>query len=154
MDRIWSPNLDSSIVTGIAQCGQCKNFGGTHLHSLLDPITRRHPFKLLVGDYLSMPNGKGGYHTIGLYLDTYSQHVWAFKYKSAGSAKTTSDALSRMFHSFVPAETFMSDGGKHFDNNEVRDLCRKWVRPFTSFPHIHHGSMDWWKVLTRFYYTF
>ena len=31
-----------------------------------------------------------------------------------------------MFHSFVPAETFMSDGGKHFDNNEVRDLCRKW----------------------------
>ena len=75
MDRIWSPNLDSSIVTGIAQCGRCKNFGGTHLHSLLDPITRRHPFKLLVGDYLSMPNGKGGYHTIGLYLDTYSQHV-------------------------------------------------------------------------------
>ena len=126
MDRIWCPNLDNSIITGIARCGQCKNFGGTHLHALLDPITRRHPFELLVGDYLSMPNGKGGYHTIGLYLDTYSQHVWAFKYKSAGTAKTTSDALSRIFQDFVPAETFMSDGGKHFDNNEVRALCNKW----------------------------
>lgn len=126
MDSVWSPNLDSSIVAGISQCGQCKNFGGTHLHALLNPITRRHPFELLVGDYLSMPSGKGGYHTIGLYLDTYSQHVWAFKYKTAGSAKTTADALTRIFQGFVPAETFMSDGGKHFDNNEVRDLCNKW----------------------------
>ena len=72
-----------------------------------DPITRRHPFELLVGDYLSMPNGKGGYHTIGLYLDTYSQHVWAFKYKTAGSAKTTVSTLSRVFQDFVPAETFI-----------------------------------------------
>ena len=126
MDRIWSPNLNASIITAITQYGPCKNFGGTHLHSLLEPITRRHPFELLVGDYLSMPNGKGGYHTIGLYLDTYSQHVWAFKYKSAGTAKTTVDALSRIFQDFVAAETFMSDGGKHFDNNEVRATCSKW----------------------------
>ena len=126
MDRIWSPNLDASIVTGISQCGRCKNFGGVHLHALLNPITRRHPFELLVGDYLSMPVGKGGYHTIGLYLDTYSQHVWAFKYKTAGSAKTTVGALSRIFQDFTPAETFMTDGGKHFDNNEVREICSKW----------------------------
>ena len=96
MDCIWSPNLDASIVTAITQCGPCKNFRGTHLHSLLEPITRRHPFELLVGDYLSMPNGKGGYHTIGLYLDTYSQHIWAFKYKSARTVKTTVDC----YHAF------------------------------------------------------
>lgn len=126
MDRIWSPKLDASIIAGITQCGQCKNFGGVHLHSLLKPITRRHPFELLVGDYLSMPNGKGGYHTIGLYLDTYSQHVWAFKLKSAGTAKTTVDALSRIFQDFTAAETFMTDGGKHFDNTNVRTTCEKW----------------------------
>ena len=96
------------------------------MHSLLNPITRRHPFKLLVGDYLSMPTGKGGYHTIGLYLDTYSQHVWAFKHKTARSAKTTVSALHRIFQDFIPAETFMTDGGKHFDNNEVRDICKDW----------------------------
>ena len=126
MDRIWCPGLDSSILAGIALCGRCRNFGGTHIHSLLNPITRRHPFELLVGDYLSMPMGKGGYHTVGLYLDTYSQHVWAFKYKTAGSAKTTVGALTRIFQDFAPAETFMSDGGKHFDNNEVRSACEEW----------------------------
>ena len=126
MDHIWSPGLDASIVKGITDCGVCKNFGGMHLHSLLDPITRRHPLELLVGDYLSLPSGKGGYHTVGLYLDTFSQHVFGFMYKTAGSAKTTIDSLNSMFHSFAPWETFMSDGGKHFDNKEVQALCKKW----------------------------
>ena len=125
LDRIWSPGLDASIIKGITNCGVCKNFGGKHLHSLLDPITRRHPFELLVGDYLSLPTGKGGFHTVGLYLDTYSQHVFGYKYKMAGSAKTTVDSLDRIFHGFAPWETFMTDGGRHFDNKEVRELCEK-----------------------------
>lgn len=29
-------------------------------------------------------------------------------------------------HSFTPAEVFMSDGGKHFKNNEVSQCCEKW----------------------------
>jgi transposase InsO family protein len=126
LDRVWSPGLDASIVKGIVDCGHCKNFGGAHLNSLLDPITRRHPFELLVGDYLSLPAGKGGYHTAGLYLDTFSQHIFGYKYKTAGSAKTTLDSLERTFRTFAPWETFMSDGGKHFDNKEVREACEKW----------------------------
>lgn len=94
-----------------------------HLHSLLDPITRRHPFELLVGDYLLLPAEKGGYHTVGLYLDTFSQHVFGYKYKIAGSGKTR---LEKIFQGFAPSETFMSDRGKHFDNKEVRELCDKW----------------------------
>jgi hypothetical protein len=91
--------------------------------SITQPITRRHPFELLVGDYLSMPVGKGGYHTIGLYLDTFSQHIWAFKYKSAGTAKTTIDALSTIGRHFVAPETLMTDGGSHFNNEAVRKFC-------------------------------
>ncbi|OJT14782.1 Retrovirus-related Pol polyprotein from transposon 297, partial [Trametes pubescens] len=126
MDKYWSPKLDASILDGIKHCAKCKNFGATHLHSLLDPITRRHPFELLVGDYLSLPDGKGGFKNVGVYLDTFSQHVWAFKYKTAGTAKTTNDALRQIFHGFVPPETFMTDGGKHFDNQDVRAFCREW----------------------------
>jgi transposase InsO family protein len=82
----------------------------------------------LVGDYLSLPTGKGGFHTVGLYLDTFSQHIFGYKYKTAGSAKkeTTRDSLEKTFHGFAPWETFMSDGGKHFDNKDVRELCHKW----------------------------
>ena len=52
--------------------------------------------------------------------------MWTFKYKTASSAKMTVDTLPKIFQGFVPAETFMSDGGKHFDNNEVHEMCSKW----------------------------
>ena len=126
LDKIHTPNIDQSIVKAIADCPRCKNFGGTHLHALLQPITRRHPFELLVGDYLSMPPGKGGYHTIGLYLDTFTQHIWGYKFKTAGTGKTTVKSLEDIYSNFAPSEVFMSDGGKHFKNTEVKQCCEKW----------------------------
>ena len=126
MDRYHSPKLDESIIKAIMDCARCKNFGGTHLHSLLQPITRRHPFELLVGDYLSLPVGKGGYHTAGVYLDTCSQHVWGYKFKTHGSTTTTNRSLDDIFHNFAPPETFMADGGKHFKNREVAENCERW----------------------------
>lgn len=95
------------------------------LHSLLEPITRRHPFELLVGDYLTLPKAQG-YNTVGVYLDTFSQHIWAFKYKSTGTAKTTVNSLSQIFRNFTASETFMSDGGRHFNNTVVQEFCAKW----------------------------
>jgi transposase InsO family protein len=124
LDQINSPNLDLSILKAIQACTQCKNFGPTRLNALLQPITRRHPFELMVGDYLSMPPGKGGYHTIGLYLDAFSQHAWAFKYKTAGTAKTTVDAIRTISNNFIAPETFMTDGGSHFNNIMVREFCQ------------------------------
>jgi hypothetical protein len=79
-----------------------------------------------VGDYLSLPTGKGGYHTVGLYLDTFTQHIWGFKFKTAGTGKTTVKLLEEIYSGFAPAEVFMSDGGKHFKNNEVWQCCEKW----------------------------
>jgi hypothetical protein len=79
-----------------------------------------------VGDYLSMPTGKGGYHTVGLYLDTFSQHIFGYKHKTAGTAKTTVLALEDVTFNFAPSQAFMTDGGKHFANTEVKKFCEKW----------------------------
>jgi len=126
LDRIHCPGLDANIVSAILNCACCKNFGGTFLHSLLNPITRRHPFELLVGDYLSMPMGKGGFNNVGLYLDTYSQHVWGFMFKKPGSGSTMVKSLTNIFHNFAPSETFMTDGASHFNCEEVENFCTGW----------------------------
>jgi len=126
MDRIWCPGLNAIILDAIEDCVRCKNFGTTHIHSLLEPITRHHPFELLVGDYLSLPAGKGGFKTLGVYLDVYSQHVWAPKFKTAGSAKTTVDSLQPIFRNFAAPETFMTDGATHFKNMKVKAFCAEW----------------------------
>ena len=110
LDCIWSPGLNSSILAGIKDGPYCKNFGSMHTHVLLEPITCHHPFELVVRDYLSLPKGFGGYRTVGLYLDMYSQHVWGFKYEVISSTKTMKDTLEKIFHKFVPSEVFMTDG--------------------------------------------
>ena len=92
LDRIYSPMLDASITKVIMECGCCKGFRGMHLHALLALITRRRPFELVVGDYLSMPTGKGGFTKIGLFADVFSQKRWAFKYKLA-AGRNTVDSL-------------------------------------------------------------
>ena len=126
MDCYHSPKLDELIVKAITDCARCKNFGGMHLHSLLQPSTRCHLFKLLVGDYLSLPVGKGGNHTVGLYLDTCSQHVWGYKFKTHRTATTTNRSLNNIFHNFAPPETFMVDGGRHIKSQEVAKNCEHW----------------------------
>jgi hypothetical protein len=110
LDRIFSPFLDASVTAAIRECGRCKNFGASHLHALLQPIVRRRPFELLVGDYTSMPLGKGGFSKIGLYADVFSRKPFAFKAKSA-SGKTTVDSLNRIANTFMAPDVFMSDGG-------------------------------------------
>ncbi|TFY76260.1 hypothetical protein EWM64_g7752 [Hericium alpestre] len=126
MDCVCSPGLDASIMAAIKECPQCKNYGALHLHVLFEPVTCHHPFELLVGDYLSMPKATGKFHTVGLFLDTFSQHIWAFKFTVSGSAKTTMSCLHNIFQNFISPETFMSDNGSHFKNAEVRTFCEKW----------------------------
>ena len=75
---------------------------------------------------MSMPMGKGRYHTLGLFLNTFSQHLWVTKFKLAGTAKTTVDSLTSIFNNFTALETFMTDGGRHFDNELVKSYCAKW----------------------------
>jgi hypothetical protein len=153
LDRIWSPGLDASIVKGITDCGVCKNFEGTYLHALLDPITRCHLLELLVGDYFFLPTGKGGYHMVGLYLDTYSQHIFGYKYKTAGSAKTTMDSLDKTFHAYAPWETFMSDGVNILTTKTYESYVKNGGQKLTSSPRTHHGSMASSKELTSYFYT-
>ena len=77
----------------ITECSCCRNFGPRHINSLLWPIKRREPFDLICADYLSLPTGKGGFKTILLLIDTFSNFIWAYKLKSTGMGKTTLSAL-------------------------------------------------------------
>jgi hypothetical protein len=125
LDKITSPKMDQSITKAILDCGKCKAFGTTHLHSLLEPITRRHPFELMVADTLSMPKGKGSYIKLGLWMDVYSQRVWVSKLKTAATGKTSKKSYSDICDLFTSSETLMTDGGPEFDNKELREECSR-----------------------------
>ena len=95
---------------------------------ILGAPTSMHYYSQLLDSthYLSMPAGKGGYHMSRLYLDVASQHVWGDRLKTHRSTKTTVKSLNDICHNFAPSEAFQTDGGKHFDNQEVDLACGQW----------------------------
>ena len=119
----WIPWIDKSITTAITECGRCKAFGGSHLAALLEPIMRWHPWELMIGDYLSIPMGKGGFHTIGLYMDVYSQKIFRFKFTAYRMTATTISSLNWIQHTYWMPEVFMADGRSHFAGHDVAEWC-------------------------------
>jgi hypothetical protein len=122
-DHFFWPGMDRDSRQAILECPRCKNFGPAHINALLQPIKRSQLFALAMGDYLSLPDGKGGFKTVGLYIDAYSQFLFYTKLKAAGTGKATVGSLHRICSDYATPAAFMSDGGSHFDNREVDDFC-------------------------------
>ena len=72
-----------------------------------------------------MPIGKGGFHTIGLYMDVYSQKIFGFKFTTHGSTATTISSLDKIRQTYRMPKVFMADGGTHFSGHQVADWCTK-----------------------------
>jgi hypothetical protein len=90
---------------------------------LLQPIKRQQPFDLVCADYLSLPRGKGGWKTVLLTIDMFSDFVWAPKLRSNGSGKASIEGLNDIVQNYNSPETYMADGGSHFKNEEVTVYC-------------------------------
>ena len=70
-----------------------------------------------------MPIGKGGFHTIGLYMDVYSQKIFGHKFTTYGTMATTIASLDKICCAYRMPEVFMVDGGSHFMGHDVAEWC-------------------------------
>ncbi|QRW11147.1 Retrovirus-related Pol polyprotein from transposon opus [Ceratobasidium sp. AG-Ba] len=118
--RFHWPRLRQHATEAVTTCPRCKNFGPRLLSALLKPITRARPFDLLVGDYVALPEGHGGFKTVLVIVDVYSRYLFAFPSRKPGTGRFTVDALEKISNLLLTPKTFMADGGKHFDCDEVR----------------------------------
>ncbi|QRW08776.1 Retrovirus-related Pol polyprotein from transposon opus [Ceratobasidium sp. AG-Ba] len=127
------PRMRQHATEAVTTCPRCKNFGPRLLSALLRPITRARPFDLLVGDYVSLPEGYGGYKTVLVLVDVYSRYLFAFPSKKPGTGKFTVDALTKVSDLIAKPKSFMADGGSHFDCDEVRRWCEsQGTQPLTT----------------------
>ena len=67
------------------------------------------PFDLVSADYLSLLTGKGGFKTVLLITDTFSNFVWVYKLKSAGTGKMMLMGLQDLCLHYRQLDTFMTD---------------------------------------------
>lgn len=88
------PSLRKDATDAVTTCPQCKNFVPRLRAAQLQPITRARPFDLVVGDYLALPTGHGGFKTVLLLVDVYSRFLFTFPFREPGTGKTTVDSLT------------------------------------------------------------
>ena len=69
-----------------------------------------------------MPIGCSGFHTIGLFMDVYSQKIFGYKFTGYGTAATT---LNRIRQTYQMPEVFMADGGSHFAGHAMGEWCHE-----------------------------
>ncbi|QRW10689.1 Retrovirus-related Pol polyprotein from transposon opus [Ceratobasidium sp. AG-Ba] len=118
--RYHWPRLRHHATEAATSCPRCKNFGPRLLSALLKPITRARPFDLLVGDYVALPEGHGGFKTVLVLVDVYSRYLFAFASRKPGTGRFTVDALDKLSQLLLTPRSFMADRGKHFDCVEVK----------------------------------
>ena len=118
-------NMQHLAVEVIMECAQCKGFGIRRINALLSPIMRRYPFELLAGDYLKLPKGFGRKKNVSLYIDIHSQYVWVQSFNHDGTGASTVQTLWHICDEFTTPAEFMSDGGSHFDCEEVCAFAEK-----------------------------
>ncbi|KAG9123419.1 hypothetical protein FRC07_014963 [Ceratobasidium sp. 392] len=130
------PRMRFHATEAVTTCPRCKNFGPRLLSALLRPITRAKPFDLIVGDYVSLPEGHGGFKTVLVLIDVYSRYLFAFASRKPGTGKFTVDALTKVSDLIAKPKSFMADGGSHFDCDEVRHWCEgNGTHPLTTPPY-------------------
>ncbi|QRV83692.1 Retrovirus-related Pol polyprotein from transposon [Ceratobasidium sp. AG-Ba] len=134
--RFFWPELRRDVIEAVTTCPRCKNFGPRLLSAHMQPITRARPFDLLVGDYVSLPAGHGGFKTVLVLVDVYSRFLFTFPLKGPGTGKFTVDGLTKISDILLAPCTFMADGGSHFDCEEVREwAAARGVQPLKTPPY-------------------
>ncbi|KAM0791027.1 hypothetical protein ACM66B_004325 [Microbotryomycetes sp. NB124-2] len=78
--------------------------------------------QILSMDYMSLP-AAAGYKLVLVIIDYFTQYIWAYKFKTAGTGKTTIKSLTDLFRIFGQPEVLLSDNGSHFANREVEAFC-------------------------------
>ncbi|QRV78795.1 Retrovirus-related Pol polyprotein from transposon [Ceratobasidium sp. AG-Ba] len=119
--RYFWPTLRKDATDAVVTCPRCKNFGPRLRSAHLQPITRAKPFDLLVGDYVSMPTGHEGFKTVLLLVDVYSRYIFTFPSRKPGTGRFTVNSLTKVSEWLLTPSSFMADGGRHFDCDEVKD---------------------------------
>ena len=89
---MW-PNMRKHIEEIILRCEHCLQFGAKMQRFLLRSVSRFKVFDTIALDYLSMPRADTGELVILVAIDVYSKFIWAWPFKTQGSAETTIAAL-------------------------------------------------------------
>ena len=117
-------------------CGRYDGFVSTH--TLLEPLTKGHPFELVV---VNTPpaESKGRYHKNWPWM--YTQRGWVTKLKSMATRKQSRKGHGNICNLFTASKKLLVDEGPEFHNKELTEECTKRGTKLEIFPSCSPASL-------------
>jgi hypothetical protein len=120
-DRIYSPEVSNGSVAKSIACTIESHdtieitdlYSVGHQHTTKSQLEHREAIPFIHWIELEGPQGE----------IVWIRALFDDGAKTSGNAKSMIESLKGIFSAFAPSETFMADGGKHFNNNAVRTFC-------------------------------
>ena len=123
-ERFYWPTLYRDTVQHLESCRKCLLRKSKVPRAELVPIPVSRPMELVHLDYLCLEPCKGKIENVLVVTDHFTKYAQAFPTKSQ-TASTTAQVLWNNFicHYGFP-EKFISDQGRNFESDLIKDLCR------------------------------
>ena len=117
-------------------CGRYDGFVSTH--TLLEPLTKGHPFELVVVD-TPPAESNGRYHKNWAWM--YTQRGWVTKLKSMATHKQSRKGHGNICNLFTASKKLLVDEGPEFHNKELTEECTKRGTKLEIFPSCSPASL-------------
>ncbi|EPQ30438.1 uncharacterized protein PFL1_01964 [Pseudozyma flocculosa PF-1] len=115
--RLTWPRLVHDVAEFVKRCQTCQQFGPTE-GTTLSPVVVISPMETWAADFVSLPLSHG-INKLLVVIDYFSRFTWAFPVRSAtGKEVVKALASLRKALGHLP-HTLVTDGGSHFDCQEV-----------------------------------
>ena len=123
-ERFYWPSLYRDTIEHLESCRKCLLRKRNVPKAELVPISVTRPMELVHLDYLCLEPCKGKIENVLVVTDHFTKYAQAFPTKSQ-TASTTAQVLWNNFicHYGFP-EKFISDQGRNFESELIKDLCR------------------------------
>ena len=123
-ERFYWPTLYRDTIQHLESCRKCLLRKSKVSRAELVPIPVSRPMELVHLDYLCIEPCKGKIENLLVVTDHFTKYAQAFPTKSQ-TASTTEQVLWNNFicHYGFP-EKFISDQGRNFESELIKDLCR------------------------------
>ena len=122
-ERFYWPGMQEEATQHVLKCSRCLTRKTPPQVAPSQPILVTQPLELVHMDYLSLEPSKGNIENVLVITDHFTRYALAYPSKTQ-TAQATARILWDNFICHYGSEKFISDQGRNFESDLIKELCK------------------------------
>ena len=125
-ERFFWPAMADEVHMHICTCDRCTRFKQAQERSEMQPILISYPLEVVHLDFLTLGGTADGNKSVNILIVTYhfTKHAQAYVTPKQAAAVAAQTLWENFLVHYGWPEKILTDQGKSFENNLIRELCK------------------------------